>query len=263
MGETGSENLNSTVEQQFNEVSLIPATREGTAVTNKILIIDDDPILSELLSYNLETQGYTVLRAKDGKEGLRQFEQGQPNLVILDLTMPVLNGWEVCKTIREVSNTPIIMLTAQGNENDIVRGLDLGADDYLTKPFQVRILMARIRANLRRAQAESGQQEDSYTYHDDHLTIDLSDHKVLVDGKQVRLTPTEFKLLAYMVKHPGRILESRQILENVWGFEYIDDVDYLRVYIWHLRRKIEPNPKEPIYLLNELNVGYRFHPKRG
>jgi DNA-binding response OmpR family regulator len=235
---------------------------ESIPVTDKILIIDDDPLLSELLSYNLETKGYTVLRAKDGKEGLRQFEQGQPDLVLLDLTMPMLSGWEVCKRIREVSDIPIIMLTAQGSEDDIVRGLDLGADDYLTKPFQVRILLARIRANLRRSQTLSIVQEEKVTYQDNYLTIDLEGYKVLVEGEPVRLTPTELKLLSYLVKNAGRILESRLILENVWGFEYIDDVDYLRVYIWHLRRKIEPNPKEPIYLLNELNVGYRFSPKR-
>jgi DNA-binding response OmpR family regulator len=231
-------------------------------VTAKVLIIDDDPILSELLAYNLETKGYTILRAKDGKDGLRQFEQGQPDLVILDLTMPILNGWEVCKRIREVSNTPIIMLTAQGSEDDIVRGLDLGADDYLTKPFQIRVLLARIRSNLRRSQTYSNTQEEAAIYDDGYLSIDLQEHAVKLNGKAVRLTPTEFKLLAYLVKNAGRVLESRLILENVWGFEYIDDVDYLRVYIWHLRRKIEPNPKEPIYLINELNVGYRFVPKR-
>jgi two-component system, OmpR family, KDP operon response regulator KdpE len=236
--------------------------RESTTVTNKILIIDDDPILSELLSYNLETQGYTVLRAKDGKEGLRQFEQGQPDLVLLDLTMPVLNGWEVCKSIRSVSDIPIIMLTAQGSEDDVIRGLDLGADDYLTKPFQVRILLARIRANLRRINTSLVQPDEGYTYNDGYLTVNLSDHKIMLNGEPVKLTPTEYKLFSYLVRNAGRILESRQILENVWGFEYIDDVDYLRVYIWHLRRKIEPNPKEPIYLINELNVGYRFHPTR-
>jgi two-component system, OmpR family, KDP operon response regulator KdpE len=235
---------------------------ETTPTTFKLLIIDDDPILSELLAYNLETKGYTMLRAKDGKEGLRQFEQGKPDLVILDLTMPVLNGWEVCKRIRQVSDTPIIMLTAQGSEDDIVRGLDLGADDYLTKPFQIRVLLARIRANLRRSQSYNNVQEAAATYDDGYLSIDIQERMIKLNGDPVRLTPTEFKLLAYLVKNAGRILESRQILESVWGFEYIDDVDYLRVYIWHLRRKIEPNPKEPIYLLNELNVGYRFIPNQ-
>jgi two-component system, OmpR family, KDP operon response regulator KdpE len=235
---------------------------ETTPTTFKLLIIDDDPILSELLAYNLETKGYTMLRAKDGKEGLRQFEQGKPDLVILDLTMPVLNGWEVCKRIRQASDTPIIMLTAQGSEDDIVRGLDLGADDYLTKPFQIRVLLARIRANLRRSQSYNNVQEAAATYDDGYLSIDIQERMIKLNGDPVRLTPTEFKLLAYLVKNAGRILESRQILESVWGFEYIDDVDYLRVYIWHLRRKIEPNPKEPIYLLNELNVGYRFIPNQ-
>lgn len=227
---------------------------------NKILIVDDDPMLSELIGYNLESEGYTIVRAQDGREGLQKFEAEQPDLVILDVSMPKLNGWEVCERIRAVSDTPVMMLTAQGREEDIVRGLDLGADDYLTKPFQVRVLLARIRAALRRAHL-SPEPEPKVTYADDYLVVNLADRRVIVDGEITKLTPTEFKLLAFLVENRGRILTFRQILENVWGFEYIDDIDYLRVYIWHLRKKIERDSKNPVYLLNELSTGYRFAPQ--
>lgn len=227
---------------------------------NKILIVDDDPMLSELIGYNLEGEGYTIVRAQDGREGLAKFETEQPDLVILDVSMPKLNGWEVCERIRAVSDTPVMMLTAQGREEDIVRGLDLGADDYLTKPFQVRVLLARIRAALRRVHL-SPEPEPEVTYADDYLVINLADRRVTVDGEITKLTPTEYKLLAFLVENRGRILTFRQILENVWGFEYIDDIDYLRVYIWHLRKKIERDSKNPVYLLNELSTGYRFVPQ--
>lgn len=229
-------------------------------MTNKILIVDDDPMLSELIGYNLEHEGYAVVRARDGQEGLRRFQQEQPDLVILDVTMPKLNGWEVCEHIRSVSDTPVMMLTAQGREEDIIRGLDLGADDYLTKPFQVKVLLARVRAALRRARL-SPEPETQQAYADDYLTVDLGDRRVTIEGEAIKLTPTEFKLLSYLVENKGRVLTFRQILENVWGFEYIDDIDYLRVYIWHLRKKIERDSKNPVYFLNELSTGYRFAPQ--
>jgi len=227
----------------------------------KILIVDDDPMLSELIGYNLESKGYAIVRAQDGREGLHKFQSEMPDLVILDVTMPRLNGWEVCERIRAVSDTPVMMLTAQGWEEDIIRGLDLGADDYLTKPFQVRVLLARIRSALRRARL-SPEPEPDVTYADGYLTVDLKDRRVTVGGTVTKLTPTEYKLLAYLLQNKGRILTFRQILENVWGFEYIDDIDYLRVYIWHLRKKIEPDSKNPVYLLNELSTGYRFEPQK-
>lgn len=229
-------------------------------MSTRILVVDDDPVLSELVSYILRAEGYEAIVANDGEEGLRKFQATQPDLVVLDVTMPEMDGFEVCKRIRAVSNTPVIMLTAQGSEDAIVRGLDLGADDYVTKPFQLKPFMARVRANLRRVNAPQPQY-GKVTYQDDYLTIDLEAHKVLVKGEPVKLTPTEYKLLAVLVKNRGRILEFRQLLEQVWGFEYIDDIDYLRVYIWHLRRKIEPDPKNPTYLHNELSIGYRFDPR--
>jgi two-component system KDP operon response regulator KdpE len=190
---------------------------------------------------------------------LRAFHADRPDLVVLDITMPKLNGWDLCRRIRELSDVPIIMLTAQGREQDVVHGFELGADDYVTKPFRIKEFAARVRSTLRRARAEPVAHEP-IAYQDDHLIVDLERRRITVDGQLVKLTPTEFRLLALLVKHRGRVLEFRQILEHVWGFEYIDDVEYLRVYIWHLRRKIERDPKNPEYLLNELNLGYRFEP---
>jgi two-component system, OmpR family, KDP operon response regulator KdpE len=227
----------------------------------KILVIDDDPILSELVSYILRAEGFIPVIANDGKDGIIKFAAEKPDLVVLDVTMPKMDGFQVCEHIRRSADTPIIMLTAQGNEDLMVRGLDLGADDYVVKPFQLKPFMARVRANLRRA-GTPPMAPDKVTYRDDYLSIDVENHRVLIKGELVKLTPTEFKLLATLVKGKGRIIEFRPLLEQVWGFEYIDDIDYLRVYIWHLRRKIEPDPKNPIYLLNELNIGYFFSPQR-
>jgi len=229
-------------------------------MNDKILIIDDNPVLVELIQYNLEEEGYEVSTARNGQEGIRSFFMNRPDLLILDLMMPKMNGYEVCKRIREMAETPIIMLTAKGREEDVIRGLDLGADDYLTKPFRVGVLLARVRAVLRRARTEITA-FDGPTYHDDYLSVDLERRRITVNDEAVKLTPTEYKLFALLVKNKGRILEFRTMLEQVWGFEYIDELDYLRVYIWHLRRKLEPNPKKPIYLVNELNTGYRFEPQ--
>ncbi len=231
---------------------------------SKILVVDDDPTLSELICYSLEAEGYMVLVAGDGQEGMRKFHESRPDLVILDVSMPKLDGFEVMQRVREMSDTPVIMLTAQGQEDDVVRGLDLGADDYMTKPFRLGELLARIRSNLRRAQMPVATTPTQAALYDDgYLVVDLETRRITVNGELVKLTPTEYRLLSYLVQWKGRVLEFQQILENVWGCEYIDDIDYLRVYIWHLRRKIEPNPKKPVYLLNELSVGYRFEPQGG
>lgn len=225
----------------------------------KILVVDDDPVLARFVASVLRAEGFEAVIANSGEDGLHKFQTSAPDLVVLDITMPEMDGYEVCRRIRAVSGTPIIMLTAEGSEEAIVRGLDLGADDYVTKPFQVKPFVARVRANLRRTN-QTTPQLGTATFQDTHLTIDLDAHKVLVKGEPIKLTPTEYKLLAILVKNRGRILEFRQLLEQVWGFEYIDDIDYLRVYIWHLRRKIEPDHKNPSYLHNELSIGYRFDP---
>lgn len=223
-----------------------------------ILVIDDDLALRQLVASTLKQEGYQVLTAADGQEGLRQMYQGHPDLLILDIIMPAMDGWTVCQRVREVSNVPIIMLTAQSEPEEIVKGLDLGADDYLVKPFEMSVLLARVRANLRRAASEPTVTRRNIVYSDDYLTVNFDEHRVTVRGEPVRLTPTEFNLLAHLVEASPRIVPYRELLEQTWGFEYIDDIDYLRVYIWHLRRKLEPNPKAPTYIINELGVGYRF-----
>ena len=224
----------------------------------KILVVDDDRTLTELMSYILKKEGFAPLVAADGAQGIAMLVEHEPDLVVLDVTMPGLNGFDVCQRLRAMTaTTPIIILTAQGNEEEMVRGLDLGADDYVVKPFQPRAFIARVRANMRRAAGGA----DEVDYNDGYLSVDLAAHHVTVNQADIKLTPTEFKLMAALVRNRGRVLTFRQLLEDVWGFAYIDEVDYLRVYIWHLRRKLEPDPKHPIYFLNELNTGYRFAPQ--
>jgi DNA-binding response OmpR family regulator len=223
-----------------------------------VLVIDDDPMAVQMVSEAFRLENYHVLSAPDGPQGLRRMYENHPDLIILDINMPAMDGWTVCQRIREVSNVPIVMMTAQDSPEEVIKGLDLGADDYVTKPFEITVLMARVRATLRRAAAEPAIFRKDILYSDDHLTINLDERRVTVQGKPVRLTPTEFNLLAYLVDSAPRIVSYRELLEQIWGFEYIDDIDYLRVYIWHLRRKLEPDSREPIYIINELGVGYRF-----
>jgi two-component system KDP operon response regulator KdpE len=223
-----------------------------------VLVIDDDSMAVQMVSEALRLENYHVLSAPDGPQGLRRMYENHPDLIILDINMPAMDGWTVCQRIREVSNVPIVMMTAQDSPEEVIKGLDLGADDYVTKPFEITVLMARVRATLRRAAAEPAIFRKDILYSDDHLTINLDERRVTVQGKPVRLTPTEFNLLAYLVDSAPRIVSYRELLEQIWGFEYIDDIDYLRVYIWHLRRKLEPDSREPIYIINELGVGYRF-----
>jgi len=192
-----------------------------------------------------------VFKASNGQEGLRLLFAHKPDIVLLDVVMPGLDGWQTCSRIRDISDTPIILLTGkQRAEDDIVRGLDYGADDYLLKPVGNRELVARVRAILRRAELPpSPEARMEITYGDGFLTV---------DGKQVKLTPREFRLFALLVENAGRILTHKQVLEKVWGWEYTDDVDYVRIYISHLRQKIEPAPALPRYIITEPGVGYYF-----
>lgn len=223
-----------------------------------VLIIDDDRPLVEMFASALEASQFNVVTAHDGQEGLRKVYEHRPDLIILDINMPMMDGWVVCQRVREVSNVPILMLTAQSSPEEIVKGLEMGADDYVLKPCQPHVLVARVRALLRRAASEPVAYSKETAYSDEYLTINAEARRVTVKGEPVKLTPTEFNLLMMLVKNWPRVVPYRDLLEQVWGFEYIDDLDYLRVYIWHLRRKLEPNPKEPIYIINELGVGYRF-----
>lgn len=226
----------------------------------KVLIIDDDPVLLNLVDRVLSQQGFEVLKASDGQEGLRLLFAERPDIVLLDVVMPKMDGWQTCQRIREISDVPIIMLTGKRKaEEDIVRGLDYGADEYLLKPVGNRELVARVRAALRRVELPSPVgKRGQLTYADDFLTVDITERRVMVQGERVKLTPREFRLFAFMIEESGHILTHRQLLEKVWGWEYTDDLDYVRIYISHLRQKIEPDPPRPRYIMTEPGVGYYF-----
>lgn len=228
------------------------------AAETRVLVIDDEQATVELIAEALRVEGYAVITALDGQSGLKAMYVHRPALIVLDVNMPVMDGWTVCQRVREVSNIPVIFLTARQDPEEVIRGLDLGADDYVVKPFELDVLLARVRATLRRASSEPTLFKQHTVYSDDHLVINLHEHRVTVQGKVVHLTPTEFSLLGLLVEASPRVLSYRDLLEQVWGFEYIDDIDYLRVYIWHLRRKLEPDSRSPTYVVNELGVGYRF-----
>jgi two-component system KDP operon response regulator KdpE len=226
----------------------------------KILVVDDDPVQLRLVEQILTSHGYGVVKAGSGEEGIRQVYESKPDLVILDVLMPGIDGWQTCRCIREASNVPIIMLTGKHkSEDDIVRGLEAGADEYLAKPVGNRELLARVRAALRRAGKFSGERSRKNTiFSHEQLTVDMTERKVTLKGEKLKLTPREFRLLALLMQNAGHIMSHQQLLENVWGWEYIDDVDYVRIYISHLRQKIELDPSEPRYILTEPGVGYYF-----
>jgi len=229
-------------------------------VGKKILVIDDEPAFVRLVDQALTQKGYEVLKASSGQEGLRLLFTKRPELVLLDMVMPGMDGWETCNRIRDISDIPIIIITGkQTGEDEVVRGLDYGADDYLTKPVGRKELVARVRAMLRRAESPpSLEAKKGITYSDDFLTVDITERKVIVNGKQVKLTPREFRLFALLVENAGHILTHKQLLERVWGWEYSDDIDYVRIYISHLRQKIEPDTALPKYIITEPGVGYYF-----
>jgi len=231
-------------------------------MTKKILVVDDELALVRVLAQVLTKKGYEVLEADNGQEALRLFFTHKPDMVLLDVVMPGLDGWQTCNRIRDISPTiPIIMLTGKRKtEDDVVRGLDHGADEYLLKPVGNRELVARVRAVLRRAELPSylADKEKAITFSDGFLTIDVTERKVMVNGEKMKLTPIEFRLLTLLLENAGRILTHQQLLEKVWGWEYVNDLDYVRIYISHLRRKIEPEPALPKYIITEPGVGYSF-----
>ncbi len=222
-----------------------------------ILVAEDEAALRDFIIRNLRVRGFEVVEAGNGLEAMAQWEREQPDLLILDVMMPRMDGLEVCKRVREQSTVPIIVLTALDAESDKVAALDLGADDYLTKPFGVEELLARVRAVLRRAQWEAVPPASGIKQYGD-LEIDLSRHIVRQSGAEVRLTPTEFSLLEQLVTNAGKVLTHRMLLQRVWGPEYGGESEYLRVYINRLRQKLEPNPAKPQLLVTEPGVGYRF-----
>jgi two-component system, OmpR family, KDP operon response regulator KdpE len=229
--------------------------------TKKILVVDDDPGQLRLVDQVLTHQGYEVLKANQGQEALRMIFEKKPDLVLLDVVMPKMDGWQTCSRIREVTDVPVIMLTGKRNsEEDIVRGLDFGADEYLTKPVGNKELVARVRAALRRADNRSRVDEKkSVVFDDGYLKVDVDGREVTMNHARLKLTPREYRLLALLVQNAGKVVSHHQALENVWGWEYIDDVDYVRIYVSHLRQKLEPDPTQPKYIMTEPGVGYYFH----
>jgi two-component system KDP operon response regulator KdpE len=224
-------------------------------MSQRILIVDDEPNIVATVSPLLRARGYEVVSAMSGRAGLDAVERDKPDLVVLDLGLPDLDGAEVCRQIRQTSNVPILVLSARGAERDKVAALDAGADDYVTKPFGPEELLARIRAALRRADTPS---TASGPITRGGIVIDRERFRVVRDGQEVRLTPKEFELLTYLAQHPGRVLTHRAILRAIWGPHAADQPEHLRVLVGSLRKKIEPDPSSPRYILTEPWVGYRF-----
>jgi two-component system KDP operon response regulator KdpE len=223
--------------------------------TMKILVIDDEPQIRRALRIGLERNGYEVLLATNGEEGLDLAALHQPAIVILDLAMPGIEGLEVCRQLREWSKVPIIVLSVREGETDKIAALDMGADDYLTKPFSLEELLARLRAVLRRVRDD---ETDTPSLQAGDLLIDFMRRRVTLADREVHLTPTEYELLKFLAQHPGRVLTHRHLLTKIWGSEYADDTHTLRVHIANLREKIEADPARPRLLHTEPRIGYRF-----
>ena len=226
-------------------------------IDQKVLLIDDDADLLHLAGLIFKKAGAQIFTARDGLEGISKLFTCNPDLIILDVMMPGTNGFEVCQRIRQVSNAPIIMLTALNQEQEMLRGLEAGADDFLTKPFNAEVLLARAKTVLRRS-ANGNAQNTNFQFNNGHLSIDIERHHVLVDEKRVKLTPVEFRLMVYLARNAGKVLTFNHILSNVWGDQYMGSIDYVHVYVSHLRNKIEENAKDPRYILTVHGVGYMF-----
>ena len=232
---------------------------ESAEKRHLILVVDDETRISRMIRMNLEHDGYEVIEAQSGQQALDLVRSRMPSLVILDVMMPGLDGFETLSILREISQVPVIMLTAKGEEEDRIRGLELGADDYVTKPFSPRELVSRVKAVLRRAEggAAGGQQQDVIRV-DDRLKIDFAKREVWVNDELVKLRPTEYRLLYHLVQNAGWVMTYDQLLTKVWGYESRDETHYVRLYINYLRQKLEEDPANPKYILTERGVGYRF-----
>ena len=226
----------------------------------RILIVDDEPQITRVLRTGLTTRGYDVRVAADGESALDTFNDWHPDLVVTDLAMPNVGGLELCRRLRLASQVPIIVLSVKGEEKSKVEALDAGADDFVTKPFSMEELLARVRATLRRAPAPSTEDTDSTVLEAGDFRLDLETRKVTVLGKEIHLTPKEFDLLAHLMRQAGKVLTHRKLLTAIWGTNYGEQTEYLRVFIGQLRKKIEPDPGSPRYILTEPWIGYRFDP---
>ncbi len=220
----------------------------------EILMIDDDQNLSSLLCEFLNGQGYGSSSVQNGRAGLREIFDHKPDLIILDVTMPQMDGWETLKRIREVSDAPVIMLTARDDESDILRGFSLGADDYVTKPFSFAQMAARIKAVL----ARKGETPGGEHLISKDLEVDIPSRRVMRGNEVINLTPTEFNLLVALMRRHGEVLSSEELARQVWGPQYVNEVGFVRRYVWHLRQKVERDPENPQYIHNERGFGYRF-----
>ncbi|HWS24459.1 MAG TPA: response regulator transcription factor [Anaerolineales bacterium] len=223
----------------------------------RILVVDDEERMVRFIRLNLEHDGFQVSEAFNGKQAIQKLRDVLPDLILLDIMMPDLDGFEVLEMIREISNVPIIMLTAKGEEDDRVKGLEKGADDYVTKPFSPRELVSRVKAVLRRTEGATGSMHGLIAI-DERLKIDFDRREVWLEGKVVKLRPTEYRLLFHLVQNAGWVVSHDQLLTNVWGYEYRDEPHYVRLYINYLRQKLEKDPANPKYILTERGVGYRF-----
>ncbi len=229
----------------------------GSGFSGKtVLVVDDESRMVEFISMNLELEGFRVVRAANGSEALEKASKEHPDLVLLDIMMPEMDGFETLEGLRETTSVPVIFLTAKSEEVDRIKGLDLGADDYIAKPFSPRELVSRIRAVLRRT--EPAAMTNSEIVVDNELRVNFDQRKVIVRGQEVRLRPTEYRLLYQLVTNAGKLLTHEVLLSRVWGAEYRDEDQYVRLYITYLRQKIEKDPKNPRYILSERGLGYRF-----
>jgi two-component system KDP operon response regulator KdpE len=220
----------------------------------KVLVVDDDPQIRRVMKVTLVGHGYEVIEARTGEEALEKMPAEMPNLVLLDMNMPGMGGLETCRALRGGSDIPVIILSVRNTEKDKVAALDAGADDYVTKPFSIEELLARIRAAMRRSSPESG----PHAFSSPQLEIDFETRRVRARGADIRLTPKEFELLRYLVAHAGKPVTHRELLQAVWGPDYGDEPEYLRVFINQVRKKIEPDPAKPRFILTEPWVGYKF-----
>jgi DNA-binding response OmpR family regulator len=223
----------------------------------KILVVDDEERMARFIRLNLEHDGFQVVEAYKGMQAVQALRDQMPDVVLLDVMLPDIDGFEVLQLIREVSSVPVIMLTAKGEEDDRVKGLELGADDYVTKPFSPRELVSRVRAVLRRTETVGLGSKDVIKV-DEHLRMDFGRREIWLDDQLVKLRPTEYRLLYHLVQNAGWVLTYDQILSKVWGYEYRDEPHYVRLYVNYLREKLEKDPANPKYILTERGVGYRF-----